>query len=157
MKTYNLNKVIGVVEVPQDAYDIKIRQNSEQSDLWYTQDLSVPNVSNWIELPIGVWQFLSLSKDITEEIAKTIMPFVGRPWCAYKDYTSNKNWFQSALESFHSWELSEGMVSVNPYGEKPFNSDMYYPASMEIMGKINDEWQEAQQQVKNYCILIKTT
>ena len=161
MKQFELNgKTICFVEVPSDAYNLIIRQNFEQSDLWYTQDLAITNVSNWNNLIGTGWKFLCLSKDMTEEVAKTIMPGISTAqldgvW--YSIGKGEKYCYDTALESFRSFEQSVGVVSVNPY-EK--SDECTCHICSEYCNWCEDdfdgiEYNEAQNEVKNYAILIK--
>jgi len=63
------------------------------------------------------YTIIALSTEITEEQARGLVPFIGLPWCAYKDYTTNKNWYRTAKESFNSFMKANQCYSTNPYKE----------------------------------------
>lgn len=67
-----------------------------------------------ILLPEGNWRIIGMLSEVTEEQAAHLVKFVGHPWCAYKDYTTDKNWFNTALESLESAILAERYTFINP-------------------------------------------
>ncbi len=113
MKIYELNKTIGVVEVPHNATDFKIIM----ADIF---SYNIPKLQNRCQtLGSSGWQFLSLSKDMTEEQAKMIMPMkvvgINTEDCGvlndvlWLDYETQQYELCEALESTRSWERSKGI------------------------------------------------
>lgn len=129
MQQYNLNKVIGVVEVPHDCMQCYVHH---YGFLLYNTKTEF-NLT--IDLPDGNWQFLSLASDITEEKAKQLG--------------------FDTLESLRNWERSKGIVTVNPLGaEIPKCVTSSYD-KFNAGERLQNRWIEAQQQVVNIAYLIK--
>ncbi len=158
MKTYELNgRTIGVETLPKNTAEcgVIMNRNGEQ---YFSCASSEAKITHELKLVGTGWQFLSLSKDMTEEQAKMIMPskaFESRSFdggitddLLYKDYEFDSWDLSSALKSLRSWERSKGIVTVNPY-HKPelqyYLSDSAFTHSdyeKELL-----QWSEAQQQV----------
>lgn len=106
MKTHNLNKVIGVVEVEPLANRFKLFDD-EQPYLSYF----VGTDTRRLYLNERGWQFLSTSKDMTEEMAKIIMPrLLVQKVHLYRDFSQSYEAysFPTALQSLRSWERANG-------------------------------------------------
>jgi len=159
MKQFELNgKTILFVEVPSEATEIDVIEKR----LFYTEKEGIDGeLVTAAYIGLG-WDFLCLSKDMTDELAKTIMPSILTfDGLIYKDFICNN--FEkvyslyTALESFRSFEQSVGIVSVNPY-EK--SDECTCHICSEYCNWCEDdfdgiEYNEAQNEVKNYAILIK--
>jgi len=141
------------LEVPKDAYGVLIRQNSEQSDLWYKLDIPEENSSYCIEIPHGNWQLLGSSPGLTEEQLKEIMPsYYGGT--KFHNYNGNMM-LDTAVEAYTSLKISKGVVDVNPLGEKfiPVGSDSV--GDYHYQKRLYQQWHEAKQQVKSFQVLFK--
>lgn len=103
------------VRIAPDASDIKILGKDEnyykKGDLVYKTAQNVWGKGDHI-LPEGNWTLHAVTDSMTEEQAKVLVKFVGLPWCAHKDYESNKNWFKSALEAMPGLLRSHG-IDIN--------------------------------------------
>lgn len=53
-------------------------------------------------------KYICKGPELTEDIAKGFVCFVGGPWSAYVDYNNEKNWISTALQSFISAIESKG-------------------------------------------------
>lgn len=113
MKIYNLNKEIGVVEVPPNCTKVRHLETINELEIVYG-DVVFGKEYEYIKL-VGNWQFLSLSKDMTEEGAKIIMPTLTIDGSVtYLDFMKSDYFpsypFKSALESLRSWERANGYI-----------------------------------------------
>jgi len=116
IKEITTSKFTGLaVLVPGNSFNYVVRENEEQSDLWYESHYGDDDISNWIELPLAKHQFIARWPGITEEEAAEIVPFVGLPWGAYKDYTNGSNWFSSSRQSSTSLMQSIGCEQGKQY------------------------------------------
>lgn len=155
MTTHELNgKTVGVVEVPSDAKDFHI-------DGIRLCIYSRMGRWDWKWLPSKGFKFLSLASDMTEEMAKMIMPkiFPELVDSHYYNYTPKNDFdtFNTALESLRSWERSKGVMTVNPYGDEPIKEDYVLESQYDVdaLSNIYNKWSVAQQQVVNIAYLIK--
>lgn len=82
------------VMVPEYGWDFRVDYGNR-----VVLSFACINEPDAIKLPEGNWQILGLSTELTEEQWSEIVKYVGLPWCAYKDYRSNSNWFSTAKES----------------------------------------------------------
>jgi len=124
MITHKLNDfTIGFIPVTSMAFGFDIQNYTTEVEFIYMLNLEEisPELCNdetlvTIKIPsTGNWKILGDSREVTEEQVKEIIPFVGHPWCAYKDYTSNRNWFSTALESYNSMKVMLGLDHVKRY------------------------------------------
>lgn len=117
-----------------------------------------------VNLPPGNWSDAVCVEDVTEEIAKNIIPDRGgkifdhdqNHYHVYEDYKFSdhpfhSNFFDKAFESFQSLLKANEIYTVNPYGrDKPFNCGRYAYANIEY-----DQWQAAEENTGNWMMLIK--
>lgn len=121
MKQFELNgKIITFVEVDSDACNFCISVPHFENPLTYKENVfslqyekvTIVNKIFLETLPDGKYRFLCLSKNMTEEIAKSLVNFfqITRVMIGgYKDYVNSNNetehfTLNTALESFRSFE-----------------------------------------------------
>lgn len=110
--------------------------------------------SQFIKLPEGEWQILGISTEVTEgqwrELMLRTKSFLSGVFPVF-----HYSGFETAKESGLSLLESNGIFSVNPYGEKapivsdPDPSSQYYGAQMDEMHR----WQQAQENTGPRLIL----
>lgn len=100
MKIIELNKTVGVEALPFGSNRFKLFNDKDRPYLSYFEHVDVKR----FYIPKG-FTFLSLHSEMTEEIAKTIMPTLSDEGFEfiYKCYTNPNGWFNTALESYQSW------------------------------------------------------
>ena len=152
MKTYNLAKEIGIINLPIDANRFKFFNDANRPYLSYFLGVETKR----FYIPKG-YIFISTAKEMTEEKAKMIMPTLSKEGYEYiyQDFINTENWFNTSLEAFHSFMYSIGMPCHNPYGkEKPtyetVNILEYFKYRKELYA-----WQEAEAKLVNTVILYK--
>lgn len=114
-------------------------------------------------IPEADKEIICKGSELTEDIAKRYVRFVGGPWSAYVDYSNEKNWISSALQSFMSSIKSHGYHwGENPEGEQPHNTGLVdsYPTGHPLMDVSLEEakkWQEAEYRTFNpsKCIIFE--
>lgn len=145
-------KEILVLDVPENAKNIIVRQNDHQSDAWYDID----DVSQIVNLPNGKWQYIGSPSKVTE-----------KQWRGIVDYpvywsTLTKQYEGNATESGLSLLKSHGVILENPY-QKPSRQKTFtggvlgdVKGSMSVYRMLYDKWKQAQEQVwSNPQIFIK--
>lgn len=143
--------MITFILAPKDASGYKLEDNTLTFDVMYGIGKVYNNVLPGTKL-------IGLTSEITEEQAKMIVHAHieddGNIY-GYFDYPKSDTIKDTALDSFKSLLQHLQVYEVNTLGEEPFNNDMYYPASMSIMHKIREEWQEAQSRTGKWVVLFK--
>lgn len=145
------------VRVPDDSYGFVLRQNSDNSDLWYTQDLAVPNISNWIELRPNNWQLIGLASEVTEEQAKVVgfdyvydgMDDENIKGLIYECFDDSDFVCQNALESFKSLMQHLQVHEVNPFGDDDGNEFLGYGDDL------HDKFNQAKERTGKFIVLFK--
>lgn len=152
-----LNDKAIAMEVPEGATDWKISGTNylcfKINGEWQAE---VPRLEDFVK-----WQILGLAHELTETQCRTFMPYQ-----VYKHPKTGKNhkiWYDYRLKSFVSnlahatfQSLMEvlGLEFKNSYGEEPKDiADL--GAYTQMKRKQWIQWNEAQQKVKTYLILIK--
>lgn len=146
-----------VVDLPEGAEAWK-NDSYHTNTLWYkSESMRSPK---HINLPDGEWQLLGKTFELSRLQCAEIVKYVGLPWNAYKDYTTDSNWFNNPVDSFASLLTANGVFKENPISsEKPIaiighkGSEKICEA---ILKRFQDQWQEAEQHVfMNAYTLIK--
>ena len=156
MQQYNLNKVIVVVEVPQDATEVHVTKldHYDPDDYLYLSYQDGTGIEHYIKLDTGVWILVTLSNDMNEDIAKGLVEFIqlrGSMEIGFKHYgLSNEitEYFhcKSALESIRTWEKQNNLITSN---------QIEFVDELGIDLEQLERYREAQQQVVNIAYLIK--
>jgi len=156
-----------ILALPNEAEYITLETN--QSTIPYSQMLQfingnfrgLPN-SETVDIPPNNYEIMysGLLDEVSEDVARKIVRlYLGKHFRYYRNYLDPIHRVSSAactpIESFLSLIRSKGWLTENPHGSEPFNNDMYYPASMKIMQRIKDDWQESQQKVVNKIAILK--
>jgi hypothetical protein len=153
MKTAQLNgKTIGFLEVPSEASSFRISYQGEE--LVFKSD----DTFKRIRIEKGNWRIVALSTEVTEEMAREVMPglSVAQLYGVWYSIGNGERYcHETALEAFNSLKVSLGVVDVNPM-PKPKESDLDSSFfEMQVDLRELEQWQEAQQQLKTYLIIIK--
>lgn len=141
------------VDVPDDADRFKVFNDLDKPYLSY-----FVGVETYREyLPKGNWKLLGKSTELTEEQLNEIMPAISTAQLDGVWYSSDGERFihETALESYNSLKESLGVVDVNFIGEEPKNKDCTCSDCKQDNEVYQEEWNEAQQQVKSYQVLYK--
>jgi hypothetical protein len=143
-----------LVEIPESSYGLRVFNDERPYVSFYEKQLwELKNPR--IYLPPGKWEPLGLSTDLTEESAQKVVDNVeSERGILYGDYVHSSGglkWFDTALESFNSLLRSKGIVDRNLLDGESYRN-MQTGEMETLSGK---DWQQAQQQVKKYLILIK--
>jgi len=166
MKEIQTNGItILLVEVPEDATDFNLHHNI----LLYP--LGNDDVDG-IRLPIGQYQILGKSTELSEEQMKEICEYKeidsydcdGMVWYdIYRNYALDDSYWLNSCDQFFTVQESylslleaNGIVDRNNLanhdtttilGSSP--SGIYY----EVLDELRDKWQESQSKVKHYLVL----
>lgn len=148
--------ILMVYDLPADAHSFEIKKTTtgKASQLYYlvNDNIHITN-QRLVLLPKGYnYTILGRAGELTKLECKSIVKFVGLPWCAYKDYTTPRNWHSCPVRSFHSLLESQGILLENPY-EKPHPLQVLALGTTKYIA-LDNEWHEAQSKVK-YPVVIK--
>lgn len=140
-----------LVEVPDDGHSFEIQDNPVEYGKHVMMLRGIPDYACVYSplLPEGYnYTILGRAKELTKLECKSIVKFVGLPWCAYKDYTTPRNWYSGPIKSFHSLLESQGILLENPLGDQLIHAGRPY-----VTNKEEIEWGQFQSKVKNPLII----
>jgi len=119
IKEITTSKFTGLaVLVPGNSFNYVVRENEEQSDLWYESHYGDDDISNWIELPLAKHQFIARWPEITESQAAEIVDeagFFDFGHGKYKSYSEKDKSVMFTTESFASLMQSIGCEQGKQY------------------------------------------
>lgn len=158
IKTIKTNgKNVCIVQVPEGATDITI---SDQNGLWYRSG-KVWDDSAPVCLPPGNWRILGLSNELSEEQMKDVCEVaqevsywddINDEYFVYYGHDGiGARYAHTVQESYASFLTANKLFSENPY-RKPESRlhHFHYTYELDLV-----RWQEAQQHVGKYLILIE--
>jgi hypothetical protein len=131
------------VEVPDDSGNFDVAEGSLYYNAAY---YGFGAIGRMKKLPPGKWKILGLSTELTEEQCEELVEQhfdTGE----FKEYVLGFYQYRSAKQSFESLLRSKGIVDRNPYD--------HLKLGMTFSEEHQNKWQQAQQQVKKYLILVK--
>ncbi|MDR4892256.1 MULTISPECIES: hypothetical protein [unclassified Chryseobacterium] len=120
-----------------------------------TGEFDTVDVFFWNNQPV---EKICEGSELTENVAKKFVRFVGGPWSAYVDYNNEKNWISSALESFISAIESKGYHwGENPVKRPIEDSSKQAKWQIKAFKEQEKEWWESESRTFNpsKCIIFE--
>lgn len=157
----NTGKVeVMFVEVPSEAHNIVIgHTHGYGRQLAYCSKKYIPD--NYrdvhVDLPFPCLLVANSSTSLTEEQAREIV----ERWDngKYNDYVHHLSCVDTALESYQSLKISNGVVDFNKYGNKcpspvKYMRNIIIKSNVRVQNHDYDRWQEEQSKVRRYVVLV---
>lgn len=150
-----------LVKMPEGLDRVSISHNAMWENLSYRLPGAKAMPFGWthVKLPTGRWKIAGNPFDLSRIQCSELVKYQGLPWNAYKDYTNDKNWFNSPIDSFKSMLNHLKVYQVNPYGMGNPIMVIGHKGSEKIcetiLNRYQEEYQEAEERTGNWLLLIK--